>query len=132
MSEAEIARALDIPQGTMRSWADPNHSSYVGAEFSHVLARAKDLAQAWLEEAFRTGKLGHEAGQMHPSVYKFHMTHRYADYKEQQAGFAARNGEAAPRVQINYIAAPQIEQQHPGPSQRVLEAVLVERDQDAE
>jgi hypothetical protein len=95
-----------------------------------VLARAKDLAQAWLEEAFRTGKLGHEAGQMHPSVYKFHMTHRYADYKEQQAGFGARNGEAAPRVQINYIAAPDQALPGPAPSQRTLEAVLVDAARD--
>jgi len=104
-SETEIAVAIGIDRVTMRGWANTNHGSYV-PEFSSALARASQMSQSWWEDKARTGLIGQERDQVHPSVWKHVVSCRFrADYGEDRQAFAAGAGAGA-RVEINYIMAP--------------------------
>lgn len=47
MSDCEISREIDVPRGTMQSWAERH------LEFSAALTRAREASQAWWEQAGR-------------------------------------------------------------------------------
>jgi hypothetical protein len=111
----------------MRAWANQNHANYI-AEFTSSLARAKEASQAWWESKARKGDIGTEPGMINAQAFKFVLASRYrADYAERPNAMVARPGDAAPSVQINYIAAaaPQIESALPAAAERVLEAIIV-------
>ena len=124
-SETEIAVAIGVDRTTMRAWANQNHSNYI-PEFAAHLARAKEASQAWWEERARIGAIGTEPGMINAQVWKHITSCRYrGDYADRPDGFARQQGDSAPSVQINYIAAPQIETTATGAGQRILDAVIV-------
>ena len=127
MSECEIACELGIHRQTMRYWADKNHRNGI-PEFIAVYARAKEASQAWWESRARVGAIGTEPGMINAQVWKHIASCRFRqDYADRPDGFVARAGDAAPQVQINYIAAaPQIESPLPAAAERVLEAVIID------
>ena len=89
----------------MRGWANTNHGSHV-PEFSSALARASQMSQSWWEDKARTGLIGQERDQVHPSVWKHVVSCRFrSDYGEDRQTFAAGAGAGA-KVEINYIMAP--------------------------
>ena len=105
-SEVEIAHALGIERQTMRNWANINDEANCVPDFCAAFARAKLASQAWWEDKARTGAIGQERDQVHPSVWKHVVSCRFrADYGEDRQVFAASQGEGA-KVQINYIMAP--------------------------
>lgn len=48
-SHAQIAAALDVARQTLRNWAEEH------PEFLAAITRAKDLSQAWFEDAGQAG-----------------------------------------------------------------------------
>ena len=125
MSECEIACELGIHRQTMRYWADKNHRNGI-PEFIAVYARAKEASQAWWESRARVGAIGTEPGMINAQVWKHITSCRYRqDYADRPDGFTRQQGDAAPSVQINYIAAPQTQPTLPAAAERVLEAVIV-------
>jgi len=104
-SEVEIAHAIGVERVTMKMWANQNHENGV-PEFITCFTRAMLASQAYYERAIRNDGIGHEKGQIHPSVWKHAVSCRFrADWGEDRQVFAASQGEGA-KVQINYIMAP--------------------------
>jgi len=104
-SEVEIAHAIGVERVTMKQWANQNHENGV-PEFITCFTRAMLASQAFYERAIRNDGIGHEKGQIHPSVWKHAVSCRFrADWGEPREQFAAGAGAGA-KVEINYIMAP--------------------------
>lgn len=75
-SEAQISAAIDVPRSTLHNWRDAHQ------EFAAALTRARDLAQAWWEDAAQNGNANSVIG---PAVWKHSMNCRFrGDYAERQ------------------------------------------------
>ena len=108
-SQNEIAVKLGVDRGTMKGWANPNHGSHV-PEFSTVLARATQIAEAYFEEKIRNGGVGHDRDQIHPSIFRHVLATRFrSDYGERDDGMRPGQGQTGAKVQINYIMAPGVD-----------------------
>lgn len=73
-SEVQISAGIDVPRTTMRSWAEQH------PEFSSALTRAKELEQAWWEDAAQKGTAQSKIG---PAVWNKSVSARFReDYTE--------------------------------------------------
>lgn len=75
-SEAQISAVIGVPRSTMHSWRE----TY--PEFSAAFTRARDLAQAWWEDAAQDGRASEVIG---PAIWKHSMNCRFrGDYAERR------------------------------------------------
>lgn len=93
-SEAQISRDIDVPRSTMRDWAEKHD------DFRQALTRAKDLSQAWWEDAAQNGEANSTIG---PAIWKHSMNCRfredYADRVSQE-----HSGPGGGPIQTQFVA----------------------------
>lgn len=84
LSRAQIAAALDVARSTMQEW-EKKH-----VEFAAAMARARDVALAWWEDA---GQLGLTMGkEFNATAFIFQMCNRFGDDYRQRQEMTGANG----------------------------------------